>query len=210
MLDVDARHHDLLFLLGLAPLALGCAVGVPDDGPQFTSASPGTPPGGEEGSTEDAASGGTGSGGGSSGQNTIGDPDEGVSASASASMSASADDGSTSSASADASVSVSVSVGEDEVTTNDTAGPPPGSSPCEGYAYVIAACYYGGDPTVAMMYTENCEYGLYYFGAVYGPACAAAFEDTRACISQLSCPELALYGMGVCDAEQAAFEAACP
>lgn len=202
MLDVDARHHDLLFLLGLAPLALGCSVGVPDEGPQLTSAAPGTPPGGDEAATEDAATGGTGSGGGSSGQNTIGEPDEGVSASAS--MSASADDGSTSSASA-----ASVSVGEDEVTTNDTVGPPLGGSPCEGYAAVLAACYSYGDPMVEMMYIESCEYGLYYLGAAYGPACAVAFEDTRACISQLSCPELALYGMGVCDAEQAAFEAAC-
>lgn len=210
MLDVDARHRDLLFLLGLGPLALGCSVGASDDGPQFTSSYPGTPPAEDDGSGDDASTGtGTGTGGGSSGANTIGDPDDGVSVSASVSV---GDDGSTSgaSASASASVSVSVSMGDDMTSYDYTSGgPPPGGTTCEAYAYVIAACYYGGDPAMATAYAANCEAGISYFQMYFGPACAMAFEESRACISQLSCQELPMYGSGVCDTEQAAFEAAC-
>jgi hypothetical protein len=212
MLDTDARHRDLLFLLGLAPLALGCAVGVSDDGPQFTSSYPGTPPGDDE-SAEDETT--AGSGEGSAGDGATGQADDDASASASASVSVSAgDDGSTSGGSASASASVSVSVSasmDDGMTSYDyTSGmPPPGGTPCEGYGYVIAACYYGGDPMAASTYATNCENGISYFAMYFGPACAVAFEESRACISQLSCQELMMYGAGVCDMEEAAFQAAC-
>lgn len=194
----DARHHDLMFLLGLAPLALGCAVGVADDGPTFTSAAPGTPPGdGASASDEDTSA--------TSGQSTIGSPDDGESMSASA-------DGTTSngSASASASASASMSAG-DGVTTYDytSGGPPPGGTTCEAYGYLLASCYAGGDPAAAAMYAESCEYAIYYYGAVYGPACGLAFEDTRVCISQLSCQQLPMFGAGACDAELAAAMAAC-
>jgi hypothetical protein len=208
MTPVDARNHDLLFLLGLAPLALGCAVGVVDDGPQFTSVSPGSAPG-EAGSAAEDDTGGSAEDGSAGATSNV---DDGMSASVSVSVSVS-DDGSTSGASASASVSVSVSVGN-EATTDEpygytTGGPPPYGSPCEAYAYVIAACYYGGDPMAAANYAANCEYGISYFEMTFGPACAMAFEDSRACISQLSCQELMMYGNGVCDVEQAAFDAAC-
>ena len=58
-------------------------------------------------------------------------------------------------------------------------------------------------------YQQNCEMVIAQFGMMYGPACAAAFEETRACISQLSCQELMMYGTGTCVAEQNAFEASC-
>jgi hypothetical protein len=206
MIDVDARHHDLLFLLGLAPLALGCSVGVPDDGTNFTSANPSTPPGGDV--TGDSAT----EGESDADEGTTGAAEGSASASITASASASVgDDGSTSGVSASASLSVSasasVSVGDDYATSYG--GPPPGGSPCEGYAYVVASCYYGGDPAEMAMLAENCEAGYAYYSMMYGPACGAAFEDTRACISMLSCQELAMYGMGICDQEAAAFNAAC-
>lgn len=205
MIDVDARHHDLLFLLGLAPLALGCAVGVPDDGGQFTSANP-TPPG------DASADSATDDEGDSAGSDTTGGMDASASASVSASVSVSAsasDDGSSSDDGV--SVSVSVSVGDDYGTTySATTGLPPGGSPCEAYAYVVAGCYYGGDPAQQAMLAANCEAGVAYYSMYYGPACGAAFEDTRACISQLSCQELPSYGTpGFCDMENAAFSAAC-
>lgn len=211
MLDVDARHRDLLFLLGIGPLALGCSVGVPDDGPQFTSSYPGTPPADEGGSAEDDAGTGTGSGGGSSGANTIGDPDDGVSVSASVSV---GDDGSTSGASASASASVSVSASvsmSDGMTSYDytSGGPPPGGTGCQAYGYLLASCYYGGDPAMAANFTSNCEALLSYYQMYYGPACAMAFEDAVACLSQLSCQQIPMYGNGVCDAEAQAMGMAC-
>lgn len=211
MLDVDARHRDLWFLLGLAPLALGCSVGASDDGPQFTSSYPGTPPGGEEGSAEGDTGGGSGSGGGSSGANTIGDPDDGVSVSASVSV---GDDGSTSGASASASVSVSASASASAtygMTSYDytSGGPPPGGSGCQAYGYLLAGCYYGGDPAMAASFTQNCEMALAYYQLYYGPACASAFEEAVACLSQLSCQQLPMYGNGLCDAEAQALAMTC-
>jgi hypothetical protein len=203
MLDVDARHRDHLFLLGLAPLALACSVGVPDDGPSFTSTPPSTPSGG------DAADDDTGEGtGGSSAEGDTAGPDDGMSVSVSASV---GDDDTTSdgSASMSASVSVSVSVGDESTSYDYTSGPPPYGSACEAYGYVWAACYYGGDPMAAAMETANCEEGLSYF-SMMGAACGMAFEDVIVCISELSCQELEMIGQGACDNEVAAFNVACP
>ena len=210
MMDTDARHRDLLFLLGLAPLALGCSVGVPDDGPTFTSTPPSTPPGGgtaEDDGSEDDQEGGSAGG-------TSGSAEDGMSASVSVSVSV-GDDGSTSGASASASMSasVSVSMGDDMGTYTYTSsyGPPPYGSSCDAYGYLIASCYYNGDPMMAAMVASNCEEGLSFYGMTYGPACGMAYEDMVACLSQLSCQQFETVGMpgAPCGAEDAAFGQAC-
>jgi hypothetical protein len=209
MIDVDARHHNLSFLLGLAPMMLGCSVGVADDGNQFTSANPGTTPG-DAGPATQGSSDGSGA---SVEDDTNGDADPDASASASVSVSVGNDDStSDASASASVSVSVSVSVGDDGTSYGYTSADTGyiGGRACEAYAYVLAACYYGGDPAQAAMFLANCEEGIAYFEMYYGPACAAAFEESIVCISQLPCEQLPNYGMpGVCDMEAAAFSAAC-
>jgi hypothetical protein len=202
MLDLDARHRDHLFLLGLAPLALACSVGVPDDGPSFTSTPPSTPSGG------DAADDDTGEGtGGSSAEGDTAGPDDGMSVSVSASV---GDDDTTSdgSASMSASVSVSVSVGDESTSYDYTSGPMPGGYGCEAYGYLFAACYYGGDPMMAANLTMSCEQLLQYYQNYYGPACAMAFEDSLACLTQLSCQQIPMY-QNFCQAEAQAFSVAC-
>lgn len=208
MLDVDARHRDHLFLLGLAPLALACSVGVSDDGPTFTSTPPSTPPGDDDTADDDTGSGGNTSGA-SAADDTFGGPGDGTSASVSVSVGEESTSGESASASMSASVSVSVSVGEESTSYDYTSGPTPGGYGCEAYGYLFAACYYGGDPMAAAGFTMNCESLLQYYQSYYGPACAAAFEDAVACLSQLSCQQIPLYGQGVCVAEAQAMSVAC-
>lgn len=207
MLDVDARHRDHLFLLGLAPLALACSVGVPDDGPSFTSTPPSTPPG-DDAADDDTAE-GTGTGGGTADGGTMGDgPDDGMSASVSVSVGDDTTSGASESASMSASVSVSVSVGEEGTSYDYTSGPMPGGYGCEAYGYLFAACYYGGDPMMAASLTMSCEQLLQYYQSYYGPACAMAFEDALACLTQLSCQQIPMY-QNLCQAEAQGVSAAC-
>lgn len=203
MTDLDARHHDLLFLLGLAPMmALGCSVGVPDDGNQFTTA---TPSGGNPNPATSSASGETSEGsdddGDTSGASASASASASVTASATVTASAgSSDDG----ASASASATVTASASDDGTTY----GPPPYAD-CQAYGDLIAMCYAGSNPMAAAAYAAYCEEALNGYETNYGPACAYAFSDMIACLSALSCAELRIFGMGVCDAELAAFQGAC-
>jgi hypothetical protein len=206
MLDVDARHRDHLFLLGLAPLALACSVGVPDDGPSFTSTPPSTPSGGD--AADDDTGTGTGTGGGSADGDTNGGPDDGMSVSVSVSVGDDTTSGASSDASASMSASVSVSVGEEGTTYDYTSGPMPGGYGCEAYGYLFAACYFGGDPMEAANLTMSCEQLLEYYQSYYGPACAMAFEDALACLTQLSCQQIPMY-QNFCQAEAQGVSAAC-
>lgn len=182
--------------------------GSPDDGPSFTSTPPSTPPGDD--AADDDTGEGTGTGGGTAGGDTVADPDDGMSASVSVSVGDDTTSGASASASdsMSASASVSVSVGDESTSYDYTSGPMPGGYGCEAYGYLFAACYYGGDPMAAAGFTMSCEQLLEYYQSYYGPACAMAFEDALACLTQLSCQQIPMY-QNLCQAEAQGVSAAC-
>ena len=89
---------------------------------------------------------------------------------------------------------------EDGYASDDGA---PVGSPCMAYAANVANCF-GGDPK---LYEYYCYGDLEFYAAIYGPACASAWEELYACIGSVSCMELSA-GQG-CDPEVAGVQASC-
>jgi len=183
MITQHTRVQNMMFLMSLAPLSVGCVI-VTDDGdtdanddggtanPTTTSGTPGTD--GTDGGTAmpgtDGTDGGTAMPG--TGDETAG-PGTG-----------------------------------DETAGDETAGT--GGEPaeiCVSYGDQVALCEmskeYGAEAT---MYCDALLQDYYDLG---GDACQMAFEDLLACLNALTCEEF-VGEDPTCEAENAAIDKACP
>ncbi len=192
----NERLTNLMFLLGLAPLAAGCPG---DDGggdTGLTTASTMTTMGG----TTNVSGDGTGDDGTGPGD---------------ASASASAEDGPEPTTS-----SMDDTAGDDAPGATDDGGsdtgtidcsePPPTpmgpiSAACQGYTAKFDECY-GLTMECLVYYDAYCQYTL-EAAAMYGAACGMATEELLTCLSSLTCEQFA--AETGCDAEVMAQQTAC-
>jgi hypothetical protein len=69
----------------------------------------------------------------------------------------------------------------------------PVSQACSDYAVKSNECYFDGDLPVECVeqYAAYCQYGIEYSAMTYGEACGMAYEEFYACLSLLTCEEIA-------------------
>ncbi|MCH9686925.1 MAG: hypothetical protein K0V04_36155 [Deltaproteobacteria bacterium] len=191
----EDRSTNLMFLMTLAPLAVGCT-----GGDTTTSSTFNPVPGGMTAAAMTTT--GMGTGGGPAGDPSPDPTTEGHSGAATVGTPPPAD-----------------STG-DSPPPEDTVGGETDGLDCEpipvdgeiepsciAYGELLSECYYGGDwPQECIdAYASYCQ----QFLGESDMACAAALIDYNVCLSQLTCEQL----MGKepqCEAQATAFEAACP
>ena len=197
---------NLMFLLGMMSLGVGCTGGEDDGGatlgPAMTSA-PGS--GGTGGANDDGTDGGdgvatTGPVTGASGPATTAAGDDAPPADA-------GDDG------LDTGYATLGGYGTygDSYGMVDCSMPPPTmgaiSPQCQQYGTNLNNCFPGEiTPECINYYTAYCQYDLEY-AAMAGGACGSAIEELWACLSTLSCEQL--QAKTVCDTQVMAIETAC-
>lgn len=69
----------------------------------------------------------------------------------------------------------------------------PVSQACNDYAAKSNECYYDGGLSAECLeqYAAYCQFGIEYATMTYGDACGMAYEDLYACLSLLTCEEIA-------------------
>ncbi|MEM9453569.1 MAG: hypothetical protein AAGF11_05290 [Myxococcota bacterium] len=208
MSDFHNDRSNLLFLLALAPLSMGCpgddSTAEGSSGSSSTGSDPTTtnttPP---DPTTPDPTGGMTSSGSTTmmeDGTSSTG-PADGSSSSSDSGSESGSDSGSSSGSGSDS----GSSSGSDSGSSSGSSSTGMMLTTCEAYGDQIAYCY--GNPAYEMLAEMYCIDAIAYYDMMYGPACAVAFEDFIACISNLSCADL-MNNVG-CDAEFMMFAMTC-
>lgn len=180
---MDVRAHNQLFLLGLASLGMGCAVGSDNN---MTYGPMPTPAGTSAGSNTGDGTGPSATDDGSAATDATGP------ATAPPTTSEGPGDGSTS---------------DEPPPGTTTYGDVDPYQACVAYGENYGYCF--NEPRYIEYYIDDCLSYYYFFESQGAYACAAAFADYTACLGALTCDEL--MAPSPCAAEAAVFSALnCP
>lgn len=183
----DTRAHNLLFLLSVAPLCVGCAVVSDDADTDATTTGQST-----GGATESVTSGTT--------EQATGETTEGTTG------------GTVTTIDTNDTIDTCNTDCHDDGDTCNTGCDY--SEICYAYGELVLECQMSEE--LGLEAREYCEYLLDEYYAVGGAECQAAFETFVACLNALSCVELTMVfdtpddqPLPFCDAEHMAIDAAC-